>query len=73
MKNFLLNVFITLVYVIAFICLLISFENVFSSFEEDECIRWKKESEEYKDKGYYLTDWQKEQCRRYNIYFDDKL
>jgi hypothetical protein len=36
--------------------------------ENDECQRWAQEAKEYPN--YYQTDWQVEQCIRYNIVID---
>ena len=36
--------------------------------EKSECQKWDGEAKEYPD--YYQTDWQVEQCARYNIVID---
>jgi len=33
--------------------------------ERAECLKWQKWAQKYP--GFYLTEWQKQQCKRYNI------
>ena len=38
--------------------------------ERKECYEWQKQAREYP--GFYLTDWQKEQCDHYSIKIEVK-
>ena len=33
--------------------------------EKTECLKWQEQSQEYP--GWYSTDWQKEQCKQFDI------
>lgn len=35
--------------------------------ERAECLKWASESVEFSQSGYYLTAWQKAQCKAHNI------
>jgi hypothetical protein len=49
---------------IVFIIFLIFFTGV-KRHEEVECLQWQKDARSYQ--GYYLLDWQVEQCQEYGI------
>ena len=54
-------------------CLIMSWggimKEVMSRHELMECQEWQKQSKIYR--GYYITDWQKEQCLEYQILLED--
>ena len=35
--------------------------------ERVECIKWQQEKLRFEDIGWYPTEWQKQQCKEYNI------
>lgn len=37
------------------------------NYEKQECQKWSLEAISYKDVGYFLADWQKDQCDHYGI------
>lgn len=70
MKNF-LYLFLTIVAGLAILLLLILIASYgISGSERTECLQWKSQAVDYRDKGFYLTGWQQAQCDHYGIDID---
>lgn len=51
----------------ALICFVKIFDIGLRRYERSECIKWEQQSRDFKDAGWYATDWQKEQCKQFGI------
>ena len=46
-------------------CITIALDAGLKKYEKTECLEWQEQSQEYS--GWYATDWQKEQCKQFDI------
>ena len=51
--------------IILFAVFLIGLGKALDAHEQVECYKWQQQASQFE--GYYLTDWQKQQCDHHNI------